>query len=133
MAHQWSEQSGIAIDLEIDPDLGRLPEPIELSVFRIIQEGLRNVRKHARASQVRLALFRTPTASLVVKLMDNGRGTTRPINLAALSVEKHFGLVGISERVSLLGGTMDVSSSAMGGLELRIEIPSPYPSISASG
>lgn len=129
LAHQWSEQNGIPVDLDIDPDLGRLPEAIELSVFRVIQEGLRNVRKHAAASRVTLTLRRTHTASLVVRITDDGRGLSGPVNLASLSEQKHFGLVGISERVSLLGGTFQVNSAAGGGLELQIEIPSPYPSI----
>ncbi|PKO12117.1 MAG: ABC transporter [Chloroflexi bacterium HGW-Chloroflexi-10] len=129
LAHQWSDQNNIDIQLKIDPELGRLPETIELSVFRIIQEGLSNVRKHAKATQVKLTLLRTPTASLLVKMMDNGKGIIKPINLANLSDEKHFGLVGVSERVTLLGGTMKVSSPRDGGLELVIEIPSPYPSI----
>lgn len=128
LAHQWEEQNGIQVQLKIDPNLGRMPEPIELSVFRIIQEGLRNVRKHAKATLVKLSLRRTPTASLVVQLADNGQGLLRPVDLVALSQEKHFGLVGISERVSLLGGSMKVNSSPGGGLELVIEIPSPYPS-----
>lgn len=131
LAHEWSKQSGVPVELDIDPALGRLPETIELSVFRIIQEGLSNIRKHAKATVVRLALERMPTASLVVRLMDNGQGIAKPINLATLSEEKHFGLVGISERVSLLGGTMQVDSPAAGGLELLIEIPSPYPIMTA--
>lgn len=129
LALQWSEQHGIPIDLEVDPDLGRLPEAIELSVFRIVQEGLSNVRKHALATRVALTLRRTHTASLVVQLADNGQGLRAPINLASLSEQKHFGLVGISERVSLLGGTLQLTSPPGGGLVLQIEIPSPYPSI----
>lgn len=128
LAHQWSKQNNIKVELEIDPDLGRLPEPIELSVFRIVQEGLSNVRKHAKATSARLSMWRTPNASLVVELADDGKGITRPIDLAALSVEKHFGLLGISERVSLLGGTMEVESQASGGLKMRVDVPSPYPS-----
>ncbi len=131
LAHQWTQHTGIQVQLEIDPALGRLPEPIELSVFRIIQEGLSNVRKHANATLVKLTLLRTSTASLVVQLMDNGQGFAKPINLAELSGEKHFGLIGISERVTLLGGTMQMTTSPHGGLELLIEIPSPYPSIIA--
>lgn len=131
LTHQWSKQNGIQVELEIDPALGRLPETIELSVFRIIQEGLSNVRKHANATTVKLSLHRTPTASLVVQMTDNGQGISRPIDLAMLSGEKHFGLVGISERVSLLGGTMQMESPPSGGLDLLIEIPSPYPSIVA--
>lgn len=126
-AHQWSEKTGIEVDLDIDDGLGRLPETIELSVFRIIQEGLSNVRKHAQATKVKITLFRTATASLVVQIKDNGKGSQQPINLEKLSEEKHFGLIGISERVSLLGGHMKVNAQSKSGLELYIEIPSPYP------
>lgn len=131
LAHQWSKQSGIKVELDIDPVLGRLPEPIELSVFRIIQEGLNNVRKHSNATEVKLVMQRAPTASLIVHLYDNGRGISKPLNLAALSGAKHYGLVGISERVSLLGGTMRIESPASGGVLLQIEIPSPYPTMAA--
>jgi len=129
LANQWSEINGVPVELEIDSGLGRLPEPIELSVFRIVQEGLSNIRKHAAASQVRLSLQRTQAASLLVKLRDNGQGMSVPVDLASLSERKHFGLVGISERVSLLGGSLQMKSPPTGGLELEIEIPSPYPSI----
>jgi len=129
LVSKWSEQTGILVELDIDPGLGRLPEPIELSVFRIVQEGLRNVQKHAEASRVSLRLERTPGASLHVRVADDGQGFERPVDLAALAEENHFGLVGISERVSLLNGTMDVASPEEGGFALRIEVPSPYPSI----
>lgn len=130
LTHQWSKQTGIKVELDVDPQLGRLPETIELSVFRIIQEGLSNVRKHASgATLVKLSLQRSPTASLVVQMSDNGPGLEIPINLAELSEKKHFGLVGISERVSLLGGTIHIESSEGGGVNARIEIPSPYPTV----
>lgn len=130
LTHQWSKQTGVKVDLDIDPGLGRLPETIELSVFRIIQEGLSNVRKHASgATLVKLSLQRSPTASLVVQMSDNGPGIEIPINLAELSEKKHFGLVGISERVSLLGGTIQIESPEGGGVNARIEIPSPYPTV----
>ncbi len=129
LVSKWSKQSSISVELDIDPELGRLPEPIELSVFRILQEGLRNVQKHADASQVELSLQRTPNASLRVCLVDDGYGLDGPPDLAALAEQNHFGLVGISERVSLMGGSLSFSSPPEGGLELEIEIPSPYPSI----
>lgn len=129
LTSQWTEQTGIPVTLQLDMALGRLPETIELGVFRIIQEGLRNVRKHARATEVVLTLQRTSAASLVVRLADNGRGMSQPLDLADLTSRKHFGLVGISERVSLLGGTLRVTSAPQGGLVMEIEIPSPYPTV----
>lgn len=129
LAHEWAERNDIQLQLEIDPALGRLPEAIELSVFRIVQEGLNNIRKHAAARHVRLSLQRTSAANLLVRLEDDGHGLAVPTNLAALSINKHFGLVGISERVALLGGFMNIESSKGNGTILQVEIPSPYPLI----
>lgn len=130
LASEWAERSDIQLQLEIDPALGRLPEMIELSVFRIVQEGLNNIRKHASASHVRLSLQRTSTTNLLVRLEDDGRGLSNPTDLAALSENKHFGLVGISERVALLRGSMNIESSKGNGTILQVEIPSPHPLVS---
>jgi signal transduction histidine kinase len=127
LAHEWAERNEIRLQLEIDPALGRLPETIELSVFRIVQEGLNNIRKHAAAKSVRLSLQRTPSAGLLMRMEDDGRGLPVSADLATLSVSKHFGLVGISERVALLGGVMSIESSTGGGTILQVEIPSPSP------
>lgn len=127
-AQEWSEQSGVTVTLDIDPRLGRLPEPIELSIFRIVQEGLNNIRKHASAQRAWVTVQRAEAAALRVRIADDGRGTRAAPNLAALSARKHFGLLNISERVALLGGTMQFESPTNGGLVLQIEIPSPSPS-----
>ncbi len=127
-AQEWADKHRVALELEVDSRLGRLPEPVELSIFRIVQEALNNVRKHAAARQVRLSLQRTAAAQLLLRLEDDGLGLPEPVDLAALSASKHFGLIGISERVALLGGTMRVESPGRGGVVLNIEIPSPSPS-----
>jgi signal transduction histidine kinase len=129
LAEEWAERHRIQLDLKIDPNLGRLPEALELTIFRIIQEGLNNIRKHAAARHVGLRLERTPTASVLVRLADDGQGLPKPIDLAELSAARHFGLLGISERVALLGGTMHIDSPHSGGTLLQVEIPSPYPSV----
>ena len=129
LAEEWAERHNIRLELSIDPKLGRLPEVLELSVFRIVQEGLNNIRKHAAARHVALRVERTPTASILMRLVDDGQGLPKPIDLAELSAAKHFGLLGISERVALLGGTMQVESPSAGGTVLQVEIPSPYPSV----
>jgi signal transduction histidine kinase len=94
-----------------------------------VQEGLNNVDKHAAARHVELSLQRTPTASLVVRLQDDGQGLSTLPDLASLSATEHFGLLGISERVALLDGTMQIESPRAGGVILEIEIPSPHPGV----
>lgn len=127
LANEWGERSGIPIHLEIDPALGRLPEMLELSLFRIVQEGLNNVRKHASARHVRLSLQRTSSTNLLLRLEDDGKGLPKPTDLASLANNKHFGLVGISERVALLGGAIHIDSAKGSGTILQVEIPGPYP------
>ena len=67
--------------------------------------------------------------NLLIRLVDDGQGIDVPPNLASLSANKHFGLLGISERAALLGGSMRVYSPSAGGMILEVEIPSPYPSV----
>lgn len=64
-----------------------------------------------------------------MRLEDDGQGLLIPADLASLSAKKHFGIVGISERVALLGGTMNIESSEGHGMILQVEIPSPHPVI----
>lgn len=128
-AQDWSERTGIALKLELAPDLGRLPEDIELSVFRIVQEGLRNIRKHSGASQVTLRLEHTSPRNLRISIADNGRGVPESFDLPTLIRQGHYGLLGVSERVALLGGRLQLRSQPSGGLSLEVEIPHPRVSV----
>lgn len=121
----WSARSGVRVTLDLDEQLARLPEAIELSIFRIVQEGLGNVRKHARASEVRVALRHSSPRTLLVAIADNGQGLSRDFDLAALAREGHYGLLGISERVALLQGRLHVQNQSGGGVLIQAEIPHP--------
>lgn len=127
-AQEWGERFGITVQIEIDSTLGRLPETTEISVFRIIQEGLNNISKHATAQSASVAVQRTNKDNLLIRISDDGVGMKSLPNLGDLSSQKHFGLIGISERAALLGGTMSTQSSSDEGFSLQVEIPSPYPS-----
>jgi signal transduction histidine kinase len=121
----WAKRTGVTMTLHLDTDLGRLPEPIELSIFRIVQEGLNNVRKHARASEVQVALKRTSPRTLLISIADDGQGLAEDFDLAALAAAGHYGLLGISERVALLGGRLKLQNQASGGVLIQVEIPHP--------
>jgi signal transduction histidine kinase len=121
----WSERTGIDLTLNLDSNLGRLPEAIELSIFRIVQEGLNNVRKHAMANRIDVTLEHTSVRALMISISDDGSGLQDDFDLSALSREGHFGLLGISERVALLGGRLDMKNKPEGGLLLQAEIPHP--------
>ncbi len=121
----WSERTGITVSFELSPNLQRLPEAIELSVFRIFQEGLRNIAKHAAATSVDMRLFHTSPRMLMISLADDGRGLPADFDLSTLAAEGHFGLLGLSERVALLDGRLRIQNRRDGGLLLEVEIPHP--------
>jgi signal transduction histidine kinase len=122
---QWGRRTGISVNLELDANLSRLPETTELSVFRIIQEGLRNVSKHANARTVEVFLKHTSPRTLMVSIADDGRGLAHDFDLSVLSSKGHYGLLGISERVALLGGRLHFENQPNGGLLIQAEIPHP--------
>jgi signal transduction histidine kinase len=124
-ARNWTRRTGIPVTLDLDDDLGRLPEDIELSIFRIVQEGLNNVRKHARASTTEICLRHTSPRTLMVSIADDGRGLPDDFDLSTPMAEGHYGLLGISERVALLGGRLKLQNQPDGGLLIQAEIPHP--------
>jgi signal transduction histidine kinase len=132
-AHDWSKRTNIATVLDLDDNLGRLPEAIELSIFRIVQEGLSNVRKHANASDVTISLKHTSPRTLLLSIADNGEGLVEGFELSDLPTEGHYGLLGISERVALLGGRVQFQNQAHGGLLIQAEIPHPRVAQAGSG
>lgn len=124
-AQQWAERHGIELTLDIAPDLRRLPEATELSVFRIVQEGLNNIHQHALATQASITLRHTSPRMLHITISDNGMGLAANADLAALAATSHYGLLGVSERVALLGGRLQLQNRPSGGLLINVEIPHP--------
>jgi signal transduction histidine kinase len=130
---EWSERTGIAVRLELDANLGRLPEATEVSIFRIVQEGLSNVWRHAQASTVQIGVQHTSPRMLMVSIHDDGLGFSGEFDLTDLSSEGHFGLLGISERVALLGGRFRLQHPPNGGSLLQVEIPHPRVEVAVDG
>lgn len=122
---EWSRRTGIGVDLEIEQDFGRLPEALELSLFRIVQEGLNNVWKHAQASEAFVSVRPVSPRLLLLSIADNGSGLSGQFDMATLGSDRHYGLLGISERVALLGGRLRLENRKSGGLLMQVEIPHP--------
>jgi signal transduction histidine kinase len=112
------EQGGPKVVCEIDLPVGlRLPAELETALFRITQEALTNVVKHAEAKSARIMLTRRER-SVVLVVEDDGRGFS-PVQ----STSGGFGLVGIRERVTSVQGALDIDSKPGAGTRLSIEIP----------
>lgn len=94
-----------------------LSSAVEHALFRAAQEGLTNIRKHARATSAVLVLdFRTPQR-IRLELSDNGVGTTQS------AAGPGFGLIGLRERIELLGGQIETANRLNGGFALTVEVP----------
>jgi signal transduction histidine kinase len=108
-------RAGLPVRLHVKGDAFPLPRAIDLSVYRIVQEGLTNTLKHAEASHADVTL-RYHTDELEVEVADDGAG-------AATSDGLGHGLVGIGERVKIYGGEMSAGPAAMGGFVLSARLP----------
>ncbi len=115
----WRRQHGIALDSRISLPDGGVDDELAQAVLRIVQEGLTNVVRHAQASRVELAV-QAGDAELRVRLADNGRGAGRgPSGQAGCGL----GLLGMRERVALLGGHLEFTSPAGGGFVFEARLP----------
>ena len=120
---EWTATSGISVDIiPIKLDRARLPPVVEATVYRIVQEALTNVLKHAQASQVSLILERRPDALRVI-VEDNGRGFDPEAVVRERTGGRQLGLVGMSERAAFAGGAVTVESAPGKGTSIYLSIP----------
>ena len=122
------QEAGLPVTVRLDGPARPLPPGIEHALFRAAQEGLTNIRKHASASAAEVALdFRAP-GRVTLSVTDNGRGAGRSAAdgdecPAGMQGAVGFGLVGIRERIEVLGGRVASGNRTGGGFALTIEVP----------
>ncbi|EFK10231.1 PAS domain S-box protein [delta proteobacterium NaphS2] len=92
------------------------------NIYRMVQEGLVNIQKHAAASHVHVALSYSHPC-VIIRITDNGKGFDVEKRVSASTAEKHMGLRSMEERSRLLGGTFNVKSHPMHGTEILIQVP----------
>jgi signal transduction histidine kinase len=150
LADEWSAQHGVAVRLDLAPDdtlrieersepmerPGRAPHPevppdpveaarplsgeVAVNLYRVVQETLANVARHAHARLVTIRLA-WEDSRLVLTAQDDGEGFAMPSTFDELVEHGHFGLVGMQERVNLIGGTWTVESAPGQGTTVRVE------------
>jgi len=111
----FSKRSGLQVALDAPPNLERLPTEVELALFRVVQESLGNIHRHAGASTVRVHLA-CDAEQVMLEVSDQGRGisaeTIRAIEARRGSTG--VGIAGMRERVRLLGGRLEIESGGQG-------------------
>ena len=120
----FSERSGVRTTLVLDRMDARVPLDVEVCAYRIVQEALTNVAKHAQATSCRVYLHRLPF-SLLVTVEDDGKGITAAGDRMP-EARRGVGLVSVRERVSRAGGTVSIESAGR-GTRLTVELPAAVP------
>jgi signal transduction histidine kinase len=121
----FADRSGIKVDLDLPSTLERLPQVVETTLFRVVQEALINIYKHAESPSAVIRL-RVDGRQLTLEIEDRGRGmppeliSQPPTGGGALGV----GVASMRERLQQLGGTLDIESSER-GTTVRTQIPLP--------
>jgi len=116
------EESGVAAELCITGDRHRLPLDVELALYRIVQETLNNVRRHAQASNVRINV-EFVDSRIRVSVRDDGQGFELSGSPGDFAYAGKFGLLGIQERVQLLHGHFQVQAGRGKGTTVSVEVP----------
>ena len=122
MIERWAaQQPETGVEQSLDPDIDVFPEGWRIQVYRIVQEALTNIQKHAEASRVLVSVkvdrdSRDRQARLRIELDDNGKG------FDPASVRSGFGLRGIRERVESLGGELTIESAAGQGVRMKLSL-----------
>jgi signal transduction histidine kinase len=118
----FSERSGIRAELEIRGDPDSLSSAQRITVFRAIQEALANVREHAGATTVSVRV-RARRSAIELQIVDDGMGFEVERALAQAAQRGRLGLVGIGERVRMVGGTFELVSAPGGPTTLKLTLP----------
>jgi two-component system sensor histidine kinase UhpB len=117
LSRRFGDSAGIVVERRFDDGLPALSDDAELALYRVAQESLTNVARHAGASRVLLSL-EAGADSVVLRVVDDGRGFSVP-------EEGHDGggLRGMRERALLAGGALAIKDAPGGGVEVRLEVP----------
>jgi len=118
LAERFSKRFGMPVSIDSKP-IPRFAKAVEAALYRVAQEALNNVARHAKASRVHIRLWLTP-GELHCVIRDDGVGfdpATLPKSRNAL------GLIGIRERLNVLGGSLEIQSAPQQGTELKIVVP----------
>jgi len=121
LAEEWSAQHHLPVQLDLASDaaLRALPDQVSVNLYRVTQEALTNIAHHAHARNVTLTLACDATR-WTLTIGDDGEGFVVPATLNELAARGHFGLVGLRERVELIGGALTIESAPGAGTIVRV-------------
>jgi signal transduction histidine kinase len=124
LSRESGNTNGIPVDFQSIGKEYRFPPEVELTLYRITQEGLSNVSRHAKASHASVVIHYNPQTTTLT-LADDGRGFIVPESPAEFAPRGHYGLLGMHERAELIGAQLEIHSAPDQGTRLVITLASP--------
>lgn len=128
LVNETNEASGTPITFENHGKERRLDPSVELALYRIVQEALSNITRHSGATRASVTL-RYDAAEIEVVILDNGKGFRVPSSPAEFAPGGHYGLLGMFERATLAGGTLQVRSAPDEGAQIIITVKTGEPTV----
>jgi len=117
-AHEFCSRAGLKCDIRSEPEDIILDQSLSIALFRIFQETLTNIARHAQATRIEVILQKN-TATVEMEVRDNGKGVTAE----QLAAPGSFGILGIKERVHFLGGELKISGIPHQGTTVHVSLP----------
>ena len=122
-AEGFAKRSGIQVSIDIAEDIGRMPRPAELALFRVLQESLTNIHRHSKSARADVFLGSVAGAA-VLRIRDYGKGMARDTlqNFLDTGARVGVGLAGMRERIREQGGRLDIQSDK-NGTTISVTLP----------
>ncbi len=122
LVNQLAQSEGIKVSFVVEGQANSLPTDMEVAIYRILQETLNNIKKHAQATEVSVSAEFTEK-EIVLTVQDNGRGFEVPETLTDFASSGSFGIMGLQERAELFGGSLTLQSQSYEGTTVRLVMP----------
>lgn len=121
LTRETSQGTPLTVSFQKTGEERRLSRDVELSIYRIAQEALSNVIKHAQATQAELKIAYEPS-EIQMEVSDNGHGFVVPKSPTEFAPNGHFGLLGVHERADLIGARLEIESAPGSGTRLKVRL-----------
>src|SRR5467141_4815215 len=118
----FTKRSGVQVELEMSPRLGRMARDVEMALFRVVQESLTNIHRHSGSQQAKIRMDRNP--DLTLEISDLGRGVSASVKRVKEEArfEVGVGMLSMQERVKLIGGRLDIVYTSR-GTTVHVTVP----------
>lgn len=119
LVDEFAERTRVDCEFSVHPEDLSVDSRLATALYRMVQESLTNVARHAAATEVVVSLYGDPSGKIILDINDNGKGMTGD----SQAKRRSFGLIGMRERAAMLGGQMNITSAPGAGTAIEIVIP----------